>query len=644
MSTKDILFTDPRTRCDFEGLIKNTLDFAEKNQLLSAGHWAKFVRQFKFASDDHDTGWRGEYWGKMMRGAAFVYSCTRNPELWQVMTETVEDMLTAADELGRISSYSTEKEFQNWDMWCRKYVLLGMQYYLEYCEDEELKARVIASMCAQVDYLISKIGREEEGKIRITKTSVYWRGLNASSILEPIVRLYNLTGEQKYLDFAAYIVSEGCTDVGDLFEMAYKNIADPYQYPITKAYEMMSCFEGLLEYYKVTGIEKHKTAVINFAHRVAKSDITVIGTAGCTHELFDHSTARQTWYYPGIMQETCVTVTWMKFCYRLLELTGDVEFADLFEKALYNAYLGAVNVNMLINDESTAYIHRRYKNGDQVIPEALPFDSYSALRSGTRGGKIGGLKIMSDYTYYGCCACIGAAGIGLVGKLSLMSKEGGLAVNLYNPGKLTSVTPKGKKLTLTTETGYPVCGKIAITFELEGEESFALDLRIPEWSASTSIRVNGEAVTARVGYTTVSRTWKSGDKIELELDMTAEVIHPIPNPKDVLFNDWLGKEAYMPPEVVEEPEDAMYFIAIRRGPLVLACDKRVTDPDAPVDLDYDENDVIELEASNNATFPRLCEFEAPQKDGTKVTFIDYMSAGQTYSESSRYACWIPTKR
>ena len=72
-----------------------------------------------------------------------------------------------------------------------------------------------------------------------------------------------------------------------------------------------------------------------------------------------------------------------------------------------------------------------------------------------------------------------------------------------------------------------------------------------------------------------------------------QTIHPIPNPKDVRFNDWLGQEAYMPPEVVEEPEDAMYFIAIRRGPLVLACDKRVTDPDAPVDLDYDENDVKE---------------------------------------------------
>ena len=334
----------------------------------------------------------------------------------------------------------------------------------------------------------------------------------------------------------------------------------------------------------------------------------------------------------------------MKFCYRLLELTGDVKFADLFEKALYNAYLGALNVNMLVNDQSTDYIRRKYVGGDEAIPEALPFDSYSALRSGTRGGKIGGCKIMSDHTYYGCCACIGSAGIGLVGKVSVMAKEQGIAVNLYNKSRIETITPAGKKLALTTKTEYPLCGKIGITVELDGAEQFDIDLRIPEWSEKTLLSVNGERVEANKGYTTLHRLWKGGDEISLELDMTAKVIHPIENKRDVLFTDWLGREAYMPPCVVEQPEDAMHFIAVRRGPMVLACDKRISDPDAPIDLLYDENDVIELTPSKKADFARLCEFDAPQRDGTSVTFIDYISAGQTYSEDSRYACWIPTKR
>ena len=78
--------------------------------------------------------------------------------------------------------------------------------------------------------------------------------------------------------------------------------------------------------------------------------------------------------------------------------------------------------------------------------------------------------------------------------------------------------------------------------------------------------------------------------------------------------------------------------------MILACDKRISDPDAPVDLAYSEDDVITLTPTATADFPTLCEFAVPQKDGSCVTMIDYISAGQTYDERSLYACWIPTKR
>ena len=78
-------------------------------------------------------------------------------------------------------------------------MLLGMQYYLEICQDEEFKETIVKSMCRQVDYLISKIGDPEDGKILITKATRHWRGLNSASILEPIVRLYRLTKEKKIL-------------------------------------------------------------------------------------------------------------------------------------------------------------------------------------------------------------------------------------------------------------------------------------------------------------------------------------------------------------------------------------------------------------------------------------------------------------
>ena len=58
----------------------------KKNQLKRADLWKRFVYQFRERPDGPDRRWRGEYWGKMMRGAAFVYSYTRDAELFDVRT------------------------------------------------------------------------------------------------------------------------------------------------------------------------------------------------------------------------------------------------------------------------------------------------------------------------------------------------------------------------------------------------------------------------------------------------------------------------------------------------------------------------------------------------------------------------------
>ena len=253
----DTFFQLPAGSNVFTGALMDSIRYIEKIQLLDADLWKLFVNQFRQGSvDDSDRGWRCEYWGKMMRGGCFTYQTTRDPALYQALEATVRDMLTAQDALGRFSTYSPEKEFDGWDIWGRKYILLGMQYFLEICPNEALRTDILAALRRHADYMIEKLGPADEGKLEINEATSHWHGLNSSSVLEPFVRLYNLTGEQKYLDFAAYIVERGGTSIANIFEMAYEDRLDPYQYPVTKAYEMMSCFEGLLEYYRVTGIEK----------------------------------------------------------------------------------------------------------------------------------------------------------------------------------------------------------------------------------------------------------------------------------------------------------------------------------------------------------------------------------------------------
>lgn len=631
----------------FSGIFSDTLSFTKKYQLMSTEHWTRFVDQFRIASDSASRGWRGEYWGKMMRGACFVCATTRDAELEAVLRATVEDMLTAADETGRISSYSPETEYDGWDLWSRKYVLLGMEYYREICTDEELKARIVASLRGQADVIMAHIGPEEEGKKPVTRATRNWRGLNSVSILEPIVRLYHLTGEKKYFDFASYLVSTGAIDGENLFELAYEDKLYPYQYPVTKAYEMMSCFEGLLEYARVTGEQKYLDAVVRFAHRVIESDVTVIGSCGCTHELFDHSTFRQTSTdYSGVMQETCVTVTWMKFCMQLLYLTGDPAFADQIEQSFYNAYLGALNTEHKIPGglplERHPDLHR----------EALPFDSYSPLTPGTRGRQIGGLQVMPGETYYGCCACIAAAGVGLLSRVTLQRGKEGMYLNLYGAGEIRTVAPDGTPLTLHMDTAYPADGTVKISLKSETKQGFTLFLRIPAWSEQNTVMVSGGVWVEKCAkpgiYLPISVPAGEGEySVTLTLDMRTKCVHPIGvgYGKDELHInvDW-ANNCIHPSEYIEDPK-SRYHIALRRGPLMLGGDNRLGGSvDEPVRIAEREDGTVDAELLpvDGMPYPCMIALRVPQTDGTTVTLTDYASVGKTWDETSRCAVWLPT--
>ena len=387
------------------------LDFVTEKQLLDKSLWENFVNVFRTKADDSDLGWRGEYWGKMMRGGCLVYRCTGDERLYYVLKGAVLSLLDAAEDDGRISTYSRSLECSGWDIWCRKYVLTGMLHFSDICDDEKLIGRILNCMEKHLDRLIEKVG-PGPGRIPITETSNFWLGVNSCSILEPVLDLYRRRKEKRFLDFAEYVLSTGGCSGGNLIELALRDKKAPFEYPETKAYETMSFFEGVLAYYEVTGNEKYLNAVLNFTEKVFETDITLIGCAGCTHELFDNSVKRQTEHAEKVMQETCVTVTWMRLCTRLFLLTGKEKYAERIERSALNALFGSVN---LFDQEITMP-----KSGEVLPP--LPFDSYSPLFMNRRGRGIGGLKHFSDNSFYGCCAAIGAAGLAVYPLISSLRK------------------------------------------------------------------------------------------------------------------------------------------------------------------------------------------------------------------------------
>ncbi len=646
----DALFVDYRNSYRYSGVIDEAFTFISDFQLTSTENWKRFVHQFRERTDTpiegasgkyydmHKAGWRGEYWGKMMRGACFVFSYSKDEELYRILTETVCDMMDTADENGRISSYEVEGEFRGWDIWARKYVLLGMQYFIEICRDDALAERIIASMKAQTDYIIAHIGHRDEGKTPITSATNNWLGLNSCSLLEPVIRLYMITNEKRYFDFATYIVNVGGTSIENLFELAFKNELMPYQYPVTKAYEMISCFEGLLEYFRVTKNEHYLTAVKNFAYRVLETDFTVIGSAGCTHELFDHSSVRQANTTNGmIAQETCVTVTLMKFMCQMHLVTGDSRFADAFEVSFYNAYLGALNTERVV-EESTKKDHP-----DWVL-EPLPFDSYSPLTSGTRGNGIGGLQIMNDKHYYGCCACIGSAGIGLVPKMQLLTSEKGFTMNLYINGSVESKSESGSCAKFITETYYPRSGDIKITLLLDKAERFTFSLRIPEWSKEFSYSVSGNAsFDIGSGYIAIDRVWENGDIVTLSLDMRTRAIYPVKyEPQLINTKGWNNMTAVYD---VQDPI-ALNHICLKRGPVTLAEEARLGySPDKPQDIlvNCDGYVSVVIPEKDIAPYKHIVEVKVPLRSGEYMTVTDYASAGKHWNEECKMAAWMLTK-
>ncbi|MBP5271062.1 MAG: glycoside hydrolase family 127 protein, partial [Clostridia bacterium] len=445
--------------------------------------WHEFAALFGYDCDDVNLAWRGEYWGKMMRGGCLVYEATADERLYRILTDAVLELLGCQREDGSFRTYSDACMLRGWDVWSRKYVLTGLLHFYEICSKDSLRDRVLDAACRHTDALMKDVG---PGRIEITETSAHWLGVNSASFLEPLTELYMITGEERYRDFAGYIVSSGGIRGGDLVALALDGGLYPYQYPETKAYETTSFFEGVLGWYRITGEEKYLRAVLNFVEAVAASDVTVIGCSGCTHELFDNSAARQTEYLEGIMQETCVSVTWMRLCAKLYLLTGESKYLDRIEISALNALYGA---------ENRAGIRVFHEKSGKLL-DALPYDSYSPLYLGRRMRKTGGLQFFGDGLHYGCCAAIASAGIALPALLAVTVNDKGIDLNGFVPGSFDVKLPSGASVSGSCASDYPAGDA---SYEINAGSEVAIRVRIPACAPDALLLVDGEAIPVRPG-------------------------------------------------------------------------------------------------------------------------------------------------
>jgi DUF1680 family protein len=431
------------------------------------------------------------------------------------------------------------------------------------------------------------------------------RGMAASSVLEPMVLLYDETKDTSYLHFAKEIVDDWETPEGpQLITKSSVDVGSRFPRPSArewfgwqqgqKAYEMMSCYEGLLELYRVTGNEPYRKAVENTWESILRTEINIAGSGSAMECWFGGQTLQT--FPVKHYQETCVTVTWIKLSLQLLRLTGEAKYADAIEQSYYNALLGALK------------------------PDGSDWAKYSPL-SGIRleGSEQCGMGI-------NCCEASGPRALFAFPQYIVTPYKEGLSINFFANGMYKLSTPSGRQVELLQQTGYPSSGEIVLRMKITKPEEMTIRLRIPAWSNKSALMVNDEQKEVKAGdYITIRRIWKNNDSIRISLDMRGRLMSS-------------GEQSQ--------------YIAIMRGPLVLARDSRLGGPEVntpflPLTL---KDGFIDLTPVNNtsktiwqqysASFTTESHMEGGPKPAS-IVLCDYASAGNTFDSTAWFRVWMP---
>lgn len=581
------------------------------NQLYDRNLWKIFVDQFRERKDAEKGSWLGEFFGKMMRGACLTYKYVRDSKLFAILSDAIEDFLSTQDELGRFSTYVVEKEFTGWDMWGRKYAMLGLEYFYDITEDQGQKRRILTALRKHADYIVANVGKGKKHPVAYAESFWHHAGLPSCSILEPFVKLYKLTGDENYLKYAEEIIETGFTNNEDnLVEIFFHKEKKPAELISKKAYEMMSCFQGLIEYYEVKKEEKYLIAVRNFVDSIIENELTAIGAIGTEHEFFDDSKQNQTNHKSRPMLETCVTVTFMNLCYKMLQITGECRFADYIENAAYNAMFGAVNTE---KNKKTF----KWDDGPNLIETHyfIPIDSYSPLVQQRRAIDMGGcLSLREDGMKYGCCTCISSAGTAIAALYSVMKTGTAYVINGYEEGQATLLSQNNNEVKIEIK-GKPFeeDQTIKIKFSTLTNEKLELKLRDPVWSKNTTVVFKNKKYKSTCGYFYLNEVFENGDIIEIILDT----------------------------KIYAEKRNGK--VLLKKCAVVLARDERYEDGfENHVDIKINEDGSVNGEKVNIGRFKTLAEFLIPTKDGGKFAVCDYSSAGKNWDsgENLRISAWI----
>ena len=321
-----------------------------------------------------------------------------------------------------------------------------------------------------------------------------------------LVRLYVLTGEQRYLDEAKFLLDKrGYTKIRNSYSQSHKPILKQKE-AVGHAVRAGYMYAGIADVAAITGDSAYIKTIDAIFNNIVGKKYYITGGVGAKH---DGEAFGDNYELPNLTayNETCAAISMVYLFHRMFLLHGDAKYIDCLERTLYNGVISGMAID----------------GGSFFYPNPL--------------ASCGGYERKA---WFGCACCPSnlCRFIPSVPGYIYAVKDNTLYVNLFAANSAT-LNVEGKAVEITQTTEYPWNGDITLKINKTQAKHFALKIRIPGWAQNEvvpsdlyayadsvspepySLSVNGMSVDAAVknGYATIERDWKKGDVVTLHLDM-----------------------------------------------------------------------------------------------------------------------------
>ncbi len=327
-----------------------------------------------------------------------------------------------------------------------------------------------------------------------------------------LVELYRCTGEARYLDFARALIDRrgrgllGRCRYGARYWQDHEPVltaGEPTGHAVRQLY--LDC--GVVDVAVESGDRELLGSAIRRWDSMISSKTFVTGGLGAHHqdeafgEAFELPTDRA-------YSETCAAIASVMLSWRLLLATGEARYADLIERTIFNAVLPG----LAFDGEHFFY--------------ANPLMRRSSAHEMSRGNAT---THRAPWLDIACCPPNLMRLLAEFPDMVATADGTGVQLHQYVTGSVEAPISTGV-VSFRTETAYPWQGAVKIAIDRSPAEPWTLSVRVPEWCDHATARVAGtdETFASGPGTIEITRRWRAGDELALDLPMPPRATAPDP--------------------------------------------------------------------------------------------------------------------